>query len=181
MDALKLAFRLLPYLYLFLALLVLISLVSVVIGIVTLLRESTHHAQDWRELATLMVLVVIAIVLAGIYIFNAMFLLKRRSEEHASFSPWHPASVSVWNHSWRNQSLSFDAPRNKERVFRGTSVIGSRALKRLVLKDLYARGACCGEMGYPGDRHLGAWNFPVPNGSAGQRRLSYLFRISCLG
>jgi ABC-type Fe3+ transport system permease subunit len=77
MDALKLAFRLLPYLYLFLALLVLISLVSVVIGIVTLLQESTHHAQDWRELATLMVLVVIAIVLAGIYIFNAMFLLKR--------------------------------------------------------------------------------------------------------
>src|SRR6476660_5468516 len=27
--------------------------------------------------------------------------------------------VSVWNHSWRNQSLSFDAPGNKERVFRG--------------------------------------------------------------
>jgi hypothetical protein len=77
MNPVKLAFRLLPYLYLFLALLVSISLISVVIGIVTLLQESTLSAQDRRELATLTVLVVIAVVLAGIYIFNAIFLLKR--------------------------------------------------------------------------------------------------------
>ncbi|HVQ20060.1 MAG TPA: hypothetical protein VMS23_03330, partial [Terrimicrobiaceae bacterium] len=41
-------------------------------------------------------------------------------------------------------------------------------------KDLYARGACFGEMGYPGDRHLGAWHFPVPNGSQTSAPLALL-------
>jgi hypothetical protein len=65
----KTAFRLLPYFYLLLAALVLVSLVLVL--------KAAHQAPNPRELATLIVFLLIAVVLSTVYLLNAIFLLRR--------------------------------------------------------------------------------------------------------
>ena len=65
----KIAFRLLPYFYLLLAALVLVSLLLVL--------KAAHQAPNARELATLIVFLLIAVVLSTVYLLNAIFLLRR--------------------------------------------------------------------------------------------------------
>ena len=70
-------FRLLPYLYLLLAMLVLVSLVFVLMSMSALFQENVHQKPNPRQLATLIVLLLIAIGLSTVYILNAIFLLKK--------------------------------------------------------------------------------------------------------
>ena len=73
----KIAFRLLPYLYLVLAILTLVSLVLVTLSMIALFQEHVHQAPNPRELLTLVVLLFIAIGLSSVYLLNAIFLLRR--------------------------------------------------------------------------------------------------------
>ena len=76
-DPVKIAFRLLPYFYLLLAALVLVSLVLVLMNMISLFEEAAHQAPNSRELATLIVFLFIAVVLSTVYALNAIFLLRR--------------------------------------------------------------------------------------------------------
>jgi hypothetical protein len=73
----KIAFRFLPYLYLVLAMLTLVSLVLVIMSMISLFREHVHQAPNPRELVTLVVFLFIAVGLSSVYLLNAIFLLKR--------------------------------------------------------------------------------------------------------
>jgi hypothetical protein len=73
----KITFRLLPYFYLLLATLVLVSLVLVLMSMISLFEEAAHQATNSRELATLIVFLFIAVVLSTVYVLNAIFLLRR--------------------------------------------------------------------------------------------------------
>ena len=73
----KIAFRLLPYSYLLLAMLVLVSLVLVLLRMISLFEEAAHQAPNSREVATLIVFLCIAFFLSTVYILNAIFLLRR--------------------------------------------------------------------------------------------------------
>jgi MFS family permease len=73
----KVAFRLLPYFYLLLAALVLVSLVLVVMSIGALYRENVHQPPNPHDVATRIVLLLIAMGLATVYILNAIFLLRK--------------------------------------------------------------------------------------------------------
>jgi hypothetical protein len=73
----KIVFRFLPYLYLVLAMLALVSLVLVIMSMIASFQEHVHQAPNPRELLTLIVLLFIAIGLSTVYLLNAIFLLKR--------------------------------------------------------------------------------------------------------
>jgi hypothetical protein len=73
----KIAFRLLPYLYLLLAALVLVSLALVLMSIGALYQENAHQPPNPRDLATRIVLVLIALGLSTVYVLNAISLLKK--------------------------------------------------------------------------------------------------------
>ena len=73
----KTAFRFLPYLYMVLAMLTLVSLVLVIMSMIALFQEQVHQAPNPRELLTLVVLLFIAIGLSSVYLLNAIFLLRR--------------------------------------------------------------------------------------------------------
>jgi hypothetical protein len=73
----KIVFRLLPYFYLLLAALVLVSLVLVLMSIGALYRENVHQPPNPHDLATRIVLLLIAIGLSTIYILNAISLLRK--------------------------------------------------------------------------------------------------------
>ena len=73
----KIAFRFLPYFYLVLATLALVSLVLVIVSTIALFQEHVPHAPNPRELVALVTLLFIAIGLSSVYLLNAIFLLKR--------------------------------------------------------------------------------------------------------
>lgn len=73
----KLAFRLLPYIYLILAALVLMSIVSILIGMNAAIQESAPQTPNSRQVAPLIILLLIALGLGTIYAVNAVFLLRK--------------------------------------------------------------------------------------------------------
>ena len=73
----KLAFRLLPYIYLILAGLVLMSIVSVLIGMNAAIQESAQQTPNSRQVVPLIILLLIALGLGTIYAVNAVFLLRK--------------------------------------------------------------------------------------------------------
>jgi hypothetical protein len=73
----KIVFRLLPYIYLILTGLVLLSMVSVLMGINALLQEGAQQAPNPRQIVPLIVLLLIALGLGTVYAFNAVFLLRK--------------------------------------------------------------------------------------------------------
>jgi hypothetical protein len=73
----KIVFRLLPYIYLILTALVLLSMVSVLMGINALLQEGAQQAPNPRQIVPLIVLLLIALGLGTVYAFNAVFLLRK--------------------------------------------------------------------------------------------------------
>jgi hypothetical protein len=73
----KIAFRLLPYAYLILAVLVCLSLVSVLIGMNALFQESGQLTPNQRQIIQLIFLLLIALGLGTVYAFNAVFLFRK--------------------------------------------------------------------------------------------------------
>ena len=73
----KMAFRLLPYLYLLLAALVLLSMIAVLLSIKTVLDEPAQQLSKSRQLVALSVLLFIGGGLSIAYILNAIFLLRK--------------------------------------------------------------------------------------------------------
>lgn len=73
----KIAFRLLPYIYLILAGLVLLSTVSVLMGMNALFQESAQQTPNQRQIVQLIILLLIALGLGTVYTFNAIFLLRK--------------------------------------------------------------------------------------------------------
>jgi hypothetical protein len=73
----KVAFRLLPYFYLLLAAFVFLALVSVLLSIHALLQENVQPIARQRELAAMILLLLIGAGLLAVYVANAIFLLKR--------------------------------------------------------------------------------------------------------
>ncbi len=73
----KIAFRLLPYLYLLLAALVLLSVIAVLLSIETVLDEPAQQLSKSRQLVALSVLLFIGGGLLIAYILNAIFLLRK--------------------------------------------------------------------------------------------------------
>jgi hypothetical protein len=57
--------------------LVLVSLVLVLMSMRALFQENVHQTPDPHQLATLIVLLLIAIGLSTVYILNAIFLLRK--------------------------------------------------------------------------------------------------------
>ena len=74
---LKLAFRLLPYIYLILAALVLMSIASILIGMNAAIQESAQQTPNPRQIVPLIILLLIALGLGTIYAVNAVFLLRK--------------------------------------------------------------------------------------------------------
>jgi hypothetical protein len=73
----KIAFRLLPYIYLILAGLVLLSIVSLLFGMNAAIQESAPQTPNSRQIAPLIILLLIALGLGTIYAVNGVLLLRK--------------------------------------------------------------------------------------------------------
>jgi hypothetical protein len=73
----KIAFKLLPYIYLILAALVLLSIVSLLMGLNALLQEGAQQTAHQRQIFALIILLLIALALGTVYTFNGIFLLRK--------------------------------------------------------------------------------------------------------